>query len=265
MRKLSASQYCDRKRPFQGDVDAMTRAGLQGIGVAKDKLATVGVDRAVKLLRDAGLGVASYSAGGWFLRDGDARREAIDETKRMIDTAAKLNAACLVLVTGPRGQGSWDDANARFIDGLQQVLPAAAAARVRLAVEPLTNVRPTITYLHLLADTLDVVERVNSPWFGITLDIWYHWSQRDYVKQVKRAAGKTFLVQMSDHYADADSMMDRAPLGEGVLPLKAALRPIADAGYDGWWDIEVFSPRFTDTDQRTLLPRCKSAFERVWS
>jgi sugar phosphate isomerase/epimerase len=183
----------------------------------------------------------------------------------LIDSAARLDAGCLVIVTGPRGQGSWEDASRRFVEGLHQVLTEAAAARVRLAVEPLTHVRPTISYLHLLSDALEVVEQVNSPWFGVALDIWYHWWHRDYAAQVRRGAGKTFLVQMSDHYAEADSMLDRAPLGEGVLPLRAALWPIAEAGYGGWWDIEVFSPRFTEADQATLLERCKAAFERVWT
>jgi sugar phosphate isomerase/epimerase len=82
VRNLSASQYCNRKRSFEGDVEAIARAGLQGVGVAKEKLLATGVQRGARLLRDAGLGVASYSAGGWFLREREAGKQAVDRLCR---------------------------------------------------------------------------------------------------------------------------------------------------------------------------------------
>ncbi len=263
MRKLSVNQNCNRDRGFEEDVELTARAGISAMGVHRAKLESIGVDRGARLLRDAGLEVTSYTAAGHFLAEGQ-RRQAIDDTRRCIETAARLQAGCLTVLSGPRGHLDWEEANRRFQDALAEVLPEAAERGVRLAYEPISPLRLEISYLHLLGETLDVVEQVDSPHFGLLLDIWYHWWQRDFDENVRRGIDKTFLVHVSDHYGDTHSMRDRAPLGEGVMPLKKLLGAIDQAGYDGFYEIEVFSPRFTEEDHATLITRCKAAFERLW-
>ncbi|MCH8195074.1 MAG: sugar phosphate isomerase/epimerase [Chloroflexi bacterium] len=263
MRKLSINQMCNARRSFEEDVELIARAGIPGIGVYRGKLEAVGLERGLKLVRDAGLEVACYGAAGWFLNPG-GREQAIDQTKRAIETAARLQAGCLVIVSGPRGDLEWSEANRRFVDALAEVLPEARQHGVPLAYEALSPMRVEVSYLHLMSDTLEVVEEVDSPFFGVALDIWYHWWQRDFAEQVRRGAEKTFLVQISDHYADTYSMWERAPLGQGILPLKKVLREIDAAGYAGWYDVEVFPDRLSETEQVALAADSKAAFAQLW-
>jgi len=189
----------------------------------------------------------------------------VEETKRCIETAARLHASCLVIVTGPRHGLEWEEANRRFQDGLTRVLPEAERHGVRVAVEALPPFRTNMSYLHNLRDVLDVVEEIDSPHFGVLLDIWYHWAERDFFESVRRGVDTFFLVQISDHYPESYNMMHRAPLGQGVLPVKRVLHAIHDAGYASWYEVEVFGDSLTEEQRSTLLPDSKAAFEGVWT
>ncbi|MGR9736046.1 sugar phosphate isomerase/epimerase family protein, partial [Escherichia coli] len=66
----------------------------------RDQVAAVGLDRAVKAVRDAGLELSGYCRGGMFVADAAHRTEARDDNRRAIDEAKALGAPCVVLVVG---------------------------------------------------------------------------------------------------------------------------------------------------------------------
>ena len=167
--KLSFNQFNDRQRGFKEDIELVARAGYEGIGISKIKLEPYGIQAGLQLIKDSGLAVACYSATGRFLIPGELDRQ-VEETKRCIETAARLHASCLVIVTGPRHGLEWEEANRRFQDGLTRVLPEAERHGVRVAVEALPPFRTNMSYLHNLRDVLDVVEEIDSPHFGVLLD-----------------------------------------------------------------------------------------------
>ncbi len=104
------------------------------------RLPAVGLDTAVKAIKDHGMHVSGVCRGGMFpAADAAGRQAAIDDNKRAVDEAAALGADCLVLVVGGLPKGSRDIAAARRMvaDGLGALLPHARANKVRLAIEPL--------------------------------------------------------------------------------------------------------------------------------
>ncbi len=262
MRKLSLNQFSHPARPFQEDVELAARAGYQGVGLHRSKLEAFGVERARRLLRDAGLEAACLGAAGRLL---PPERQGIEDTRRAIELAAQMGAGSLVIVTGPRGGLSYEEAAARFTSAVAELLPFAQSHGVRLALEPIAPVRAEVNFVHLLGDALDLVERARSPWLGVCLDIWYVWWERDYAQNVRRGARSIALVQISDQWADAHSMRDRAPLGRGIIPLRQTLQVIDQAGYSGFYDVECFTPRLSDEEQAALAPQCKQAFDGLWS
>ena len=88
----------------QGDlvqiIEACARHGIRAIDPWRDQVASVGVDRAARAVRDAGLELSGYCRGGMFTSDVAHRMEALDENRRAIDEAKALGAPCLVLVVG---------------------------------------------------------------------------------------------------------------------------------------------------------------------
>ena len=89
----------------QGDlvaiIEGCARHGIRAIDPWRDQVAAVGLDRAAKAVRDAGLELSGYCRGGMFPATGEAGRKAArDDNRRAVDEARELNAACLVLVVG---------------------------------------------------------------------------------------------------------------------------------------------------------------------
>src|SRR5437016_10571478 len=100
-RSLSLNTATVRK---QGDlaqiIEACARHGIRAIDPWGDQVAAVGLDRAVRAVRDAGLDLSGYCRGGMLTSDPARRIEVRDDNRRAIDEARALDAPCLVLVVG---------------------------------------------------------------------------------------------------------------------------------------------------------------------
>ena len=70
----------------QGDlveiIDACARHGIRAIDPWRDQVAAVGLDRAVRAVRDAGLELSGYCRGGMFTSDAAHRGEVRDDNRR---------------------------------------------------------------------------------------------------------------------------------------------------------------------------------------
>src|SRR5258708_10743630 len=88
----------------QGDltqiIDASARHGIRAIDPWRDQVAAIGLDRAVRAVRDAGLELSGYCRGGMFTSDAAHPIEARADKRRAIDEAKALGAPCIVLVAG---------------------------------------------------------------------------------------------------------------------------------------------------------------------
>src|SRR5260221_6530329 len=86
----------------QGDlaqiIDACARHGIRAIDPWRDQVAAIGLDRAVRAVRDTGLELSGYCRGGMFTSDATHRREARDDNRRAVHEAKALGAPCIVLV-----------------------------------------------------------------------------------------------------------------------------------------------------------------------
>jgi sugar phosphate isomerase/epimerase len=264
MHKLSYNLLSASNRGVEQEIETIARAGYPAVGIHRSKLEPLGVEAMGALVRNAGLKVSCYGTGGYFLEEG-MWAQRIEETKRRIEITAQLGADCLVILTGPRGDRTLAEAEHLLFEALDAVLPAAQDHGVRLGLEPVTHVAQHITFLHLLSDALHLIERVDSPYLGLVVDVWYHWWQRDFADCIRRAGDRLLIVQLADQSAPGFSMMDRAPLGEGVIPLEESLHAVDAAGFAGYYDVEIFSTKLTDEQKDGLVSGSKAVFDRVWS
>ena len=77
------------------------RAGLPAIGVWRDRVQEAGVAEAAKIIADAGLRVSSLCRGGFLTADDDTAAEAaLDDNRRAIVEAATLGTRELIMVVG---------------------------------------------------------------------------------------------------------------------------------------------------------------------
>src|SRR5258708_23078718 len=121
-----------------GIVEACARHGIAAVSPWRDQVAAVGLERAARLIRDAGLKLSGYCRGGLFPASSEQIAAARDDNRRAVDEAAALGAPCLILVAGglpqfapPGSTPSKDLAGARQMieDGIAGLLGHPRPAR----------------------------------------------------------------------------------------------------------------------------------------
>jgi sugar phosphate isomerase/epimerase len=112
---------------------------------------------------------------------------------------------------------------------------------------------------------MDIVESINSPYFGVYLDTYHIWWDFCLDIQIPRAKDHIFGVHVNDwREPPRDTNRDRAMMGDGIIPLKYILGLIHETGYDGYYEVEILSEELWKLDHNTLVQQCVTSFENIW-
>jgi len=244
----------------QGDlleiIEACARHGIRAIDPWRDQVASVGLERAVRAVRDAGLELSGYCRGGMFTSDGAHRNEVRDDNRRAVDEAKALGAPCIVLVAGglpqysrPGSAVSKDIAAARaqVHDAIGDMLDHARQANMPLAIEPLHPAyaadRACVNTTKQALDICDALDPERSGALGVALDVYHIWWDPDVLPQIA-GAGQDRLLAF--HVCDwlvptRDILNDRGMMGDGVIDIKRLRAAVEAQGYAGYSEIEIFS------------------------
>jgi sugar phosphate isomerase/epimerase len=264
--RFSVSQITTPGWSFERDVEAFAAAGAPGIGVSVRKLEACGVPRAARLVRDAGLAVACLTASGPFpLGDDAGERATLTRARAHVAAAAELGAGCLFVVIGANPALAWEEAADRARPLVAELLRTAEDARVRIAIEPTSQLRMDISFLHSFHDALDFVDEFASPSLGVVLELNNAWIERRLYENVARRIGRVAIVQVSDFKVGTFAAGERVVIGDGDIPLRRICRAIADAGYDGWWDIELLGSAIEAEGYESVVPRTVARFRELWT
>ncbi len=244
-------------------IEGCARHGIRGIAPWRDKLAELGLKKAVSLIRSHDLSVTGLCRGGFF-----TAKDWLDDNRRAIEEAHALEADCLVLVVGGLPEGSKDliKARERIKESISMILPEARAAGVPLAIEPLHPMQAADrACINTLEQALDVCDALGEG-VGVAVDVYHVWWDPKLEEQIRRAGRKRILGY---HICDwlvptRDLAFDRGMMGDGVIELKKVRSWIEAAGYPGFHEVEIFSERDwwqRDPDEvmRTMKERHLSA------
>ena len=264
---FSVSQITTLGWPFERDVEAFAAAGAPGIGVSVRKLEAYGLDRAARRLHDAGLRVSCLtSAGPLVLLDGIAgTAAALDGVRRQLAAARVLGAGCLMVLPGAAPSLSWEEAAARAAPLLHELGREAAALGVRLALEPVSQLRMDLGFLHSFDEALDFVDALGSPAVGVVLELNNAWIERRLYENIRCRTDRIALVQVSDFKVGTLNASERVVMGDGDVPLGRICRALADAAYAGWYDIELLGPAIEAEGYARVVPRAVERFRALWN
>jgi sugar phosphate isomerase/epimerase len=264
--RFSVSQITTLHWPFERDVAFLADAGVGAIGVSIRKLDDVGLPRALRLVRDAGLTVSCLTSSGFFpLDDPAAIRQALIRTRAHLAAASDLGASCLFVLPGHAPALSWEESSARARPVLDELLPEAERLGVRLAIEPVSQLRVDLGFLHSFADALDFVDDFGSRWLGVVLELNTAWSERALYANIRQRCDRIAIVQVSDFAVGTMAASERVVMGDGDIPLGRICQAIAGAGYEGWWDIELLGSRIEAEGYESVVPRALARFRELWS
>ena len=241
-------------------------ADVKGITVWRDTLKGRDIKQTGNMLREHGLSVVSLCRGGFFPnKDAQKRQAAIDDNRKAIEEAVELGTSLLVLVCGAEPLQSLEDSRKQIKDGIEELLPLAEAAGVKLAIEPLHPMyADTRSAINTLSQANDMAEALNSPWVGIAVDVYHLWWDPSLEKEIKRCGenGNLLAYHVSDWKVPTTEMLlDRGLMGEGCIPLKQIRSWVESTGFNGFNEVEIFSNRWWKEDQSDFLKKIIHAYK----
>jgi sugar phosphate isomerase/epimerase len=269
--RFSISQVSTLAASFADDVRAYADVGVGGIGVWEMKL--------------DGSSLADFQASGLhsatavptvpsvhplpLLAGPDTVRERVDALLRSLEVLAPFAPAAILCFTGP---GDRETA----VGGVREIAGEAERLGLRLALEPFQREGiESWSILNTLGDAAEFVDEVGSDAVGIQFDVWHLWNTPDLLDEIPRYAHLIAGVHVSDWREPTRGWADRVLPGDGVADLPAILGALDDAGWDGFYDLEVFSDNgafggaypdsLWDLDAAELARRGRAAFFNCWS
>ena len=269
--RFSISQVSTLAASFTDDLHAYAAAGVDGIGIWELKLG----DSSLAEFRASGLGSATAvpavpSVHPLPLLPGpDTVRARVDALLRSLEVLAPYEPAAILCFTGPGER-------AAAVHGVREIAREAERLGLRLAVEPFQREGiESWSILNTLGDAAAFVDEVGSDAVGIQFDVWHLWNSADVLDEIPRYAHLIAGVHVNDWREPTRGWADRVLPGEGVADLPAILGVLEDVGWEGFYDLEIFSDNGTfgsahpdslwDLDAAELARRGREAFFNCWS
>ena len=263
---FSVSQITTLQWPFARDVAAFAAAGVPAIGISMRKLEAIGIEAAGRLLRAAGLAVSCLTSSGLFpLGDAAGEQAALRRTRGHLDAAAALGADCLMVLPGANPALNWEEAAARARPLFAALAADAERCGVRLAIEPTSQLRMGLAFLHSFDEALDFADSLDSPWIRVVLELNNAWIEPRLEHNIRHRTARIGIVQVSDFEVGTLAASQRVMIGDGDIPLARLCHTLADAGYDRWYDIELLGPAIEAEGYESVVPRAVQRFRTLWS
>ena len=280
--RVSISQISTFAASFADDVGAYSAAGLDGIGIWELKLGDGPDDEALELLARSGLDRASAVPAVPsilplpLLGGPDDPRERIDAILASLHRLAAFAPPAIVCLTGTGLGRDPDEARRIVVDSLREIAAEAGRLGLRIALEPYQrDGGDEWTIVSTIPEALALIhEAGDPPALQLQFDIWHLWNTEtlfdDIAVHVDRFAG----VHVCDMRRPTRGWADRGVPGTGAAEVPHILHALEEAGYEGLYDVEIFSDdgtlgasyedslwRLPAAEAATLL---RTAFEDCW-
>jgi len=162
------------------------------------------------------------------------RRKAVQYVKDVVDLAAGVGAAMVIVRPAPFGkispgaaaESEWEWA----VAGIQESADYAQSKNVRLCIEAWN--RYETYFANRLDECLELMRAVNRPNVGVMGDTFHMAIEEESIAEAYRRAGKDLFHV---HFADSN----RAAPGRGHTDFKPIVQALKDIGYQGYISFEL--------------------------
>jgi sugar phosphate isomerase/epimerase len=242
-----------------------SEAGIGGITVWRNVLEGLSLKDANEMLADSGMDVVSLARGGFFPAVEKGKRQAaIDDNLWAIEQAAGIGAPVVVLVCGADGRQPLEKSREQILEGIIKILPVAERAGVKLAIEPLHPMYAADrSAIVTLGQANQMAEEINSSMVGVAVDVYHLWWDDNLQQEIMRCGrnGHLFAFHVCDwNVPTVDFLNDRGLMGDGCIDVPRIRGWVEDAGFAGYFEVEVFSDKYWASDQKEYLEKIKSAY-----
>jgi sugar phosphate isomerase/epimerase len=259
----------------QGDlleiIYACARHKIRAVSLRRDQVQEVGLQPAIRAVRDAGLHLSGYSRAGMFNGDATRRTEIRDDNRRAVDEAKALGSCCLLVVMGglpqfsrPGSTPSKDmmAARAGLVEPLLELFEYAKQVEMPLAIEPLHPMyaadKSCMNTIQQALDVCDAIDPDRSGMMGVAADVYHIWWDPQVMAQIARAGKERLLAfHVSDWLVPTvDLANDRGMMGDGIIEIQKLRAAVERNGFGGYAEVEIFSQRWWAMPMGDVLRTC---------
>ena len=263
--RLAASQLMTLRTSLEDDVVAVRQAGYDGIGLLRDKLHECGTEKAAEMLAEFQLSVSSLNWAGGFTGDEVLSWEGcIQDALHAVDEAAQVKAGCLIVHSGARAGHTRPHSWRLFRHALDRLLPHAERQGVVLGLEPM---HPRAGQRWSIADSipelLECVERFHSPHLKLVFDSYHLCHDQAWPAWLEQNRERIALIHLADANEPPSDEQNRCLLGTGNLPLACFMHKLAEIGYEGFVEVELFGRSLEGEPFSEILSHSRSAVRQL--
>lgn len=265
MLRLSVNELSTYRWTFEEDVLHYHQAGFEAIGIWRPKLADYGEEKGAELIHEHGLEISSlHWAGGFTGSDGRSYRESLHDGLDAIQLAADIGAKTVAVISGGRGGHTSGHANRLVRTALKELSEAAQAVNVQLAIEPMhIGCAFDWSIVNTIPQCLDLITAIDNPNLGITFDCYHLAQDETTMAWLDSIVKYVRLVQLGDAKHAPLGEQNRCLLGHGHVPLPDIVSKFQDAGYDGFYEIEIVGQEVEHLNYEQILGEAKQ-FAVAW-
>ena len=255
LKRSAISEISTKNWTFQDDLVNYAEYGFGGIGVWRDKIEGMSVNEVVSLVTKFGLKITNLCFGGMFTFDSSQQQAlAVEDTKRALELSKELAAGCLLVVSGPILARQPEKSMSLIKRCLDQVLHYAEEIDAKIALEAIHPMDiGQWSAIVTLRQVKELITEYRSPYMGFLLDVYNSWWDPDLPTIIKDFSSNIFGVHLADWRQPTRSPVDRAVPGRGIIPLKTIVGLLEKSGYQGFYDLELFSEELWHSDYHTVL------------
>lgn len=277
--KYSICQLTTPDSSFEEDLELYASAGATGISICETKLregedaAILEAFRASNLNAPTCIGACNspLPAEPAFPgpQDLDTRVELICQS---LSRMAPFGAVDAIMTTGKR-LGTASDLDRRAaVEGFREIARVADGLGMRVSLEPVRNdLGLDVTLATTLPEALSILEEIGASNVNLCYDVYHLWDTPGIVSLTRAHAAEIGCVHVADWRSDnTRGWADRALPGEGVIDLPGLFNALETGGYDGWYDLEIFSEiEYPDSlwklPPEEMLRRSTAGFRNAWT
>jgi 2-keto-myo-inositol isomerase len=264
--QLCMHQTTSAAAGYRKSLEGYARAGIKYVEVVFPQLEpfakTDGMPAARKLLADLGLTAVSSGGVRGLWEPGPNRPKALEDMKRFGAMAAELGVDRMVCPCGATEKYTADDYK-RGVDNMHEAGDIAKQIPMTLMVEFMRG----STFIGTLPTSLRLTREAAHPSVKPMFDCYHFWAGLSKFEDLDLIhTGEIPHVHFQDVPDIPRELLDsttREVPGEGISPLPRILRGLAAKGYSGPLSVELFYPRYQNTDPYEMARRIREKAEAV--
>ena len=241
--QFAITEFSTLAASFEEDLAAYRAAGADGIGICEIKLVEGREQEQLASFRDSGLRASACVPAVPSilplpaLPGPESAAERVEAMIAGMRRLAPFEPSAFVCFTGP--------GDADVVGPLRVVADEARRLGVPLGLEPHNaRYRDDWTIPTTLDEAAALADEVGGG-LGLVFDTWHLWETPDVEGAIRRHADAIVAVHVNDWREPTRGWCDRALPGEGVAGVAALVAALDEAGWDGFYDLEVFSDNGT--------------------